>query len=229
LIANVAFIFLTALVVGYSGALVPGPMFTLVIAESAKHGRWSGLLVTSGHVVLEALVLVGLAVGLNRVLAVSWVTSFISVAGGAVMLTMGVVTAVRAARGMLVSWPEEGYRTEAGAGVQSADGSHNRRRGVKQAALGALVSLSNPYFLLWWATIGSAYFVSAAVFGISGVIAFFVGHILADITWYGILGHMTAYGRRFVRPRVYRGVVVACGVALAGLAVYFMFRGIAGA
>lgn len=96
------------------------------------------------------------------------------------------------------------------------------------AGLGALISLSNPFFLLWWATIGSAYFVSAAVYGFIGVMVFFVGHTLADFTWFGFLGHLTAYGSGFLGAKVYRGLVVACGLGLMGIAIYFLVRGITG-
>ena len=73
--------------------------------------------------------------------------------------------------------------------------------------LGALVSSSNPYFLLWWATIGSAYLVSAALYGFPGIAAFVVGHILADLTWFSLIAYATAYGRRLLTLRAYRGLI----------------------
>lgn len=216
---NVALIFITALIVGYSGALVPGPMFTLVVAHSAKHGARSGLLITCGHALLEFLLLGGLALGLTQILAKSAVTASISVAGGTVMMAMGGMMVVQSLLRRLAVLPVASPRNE------DTVRRYPAGLGLRQAGLGIVVSVSNPYFLLWWASIGAAYYVSAAIYGIPGVLAFFFGHILADFTWYGAIGYVTGYGKRFLAPKAYMLIILACGIALIGLGIYFLSKG----
>jgi threonine/homoserine/homoserine lactone efflux protein len=216
---KVALIFVTALIVGYSGALVPGPMFTLVVAHSAKHGARSGLFITCGHAVLEFLLLGGLALGLTQVLAKSAVTASISIAGGTVMLAMGGLMVVQSLLRRLAVLPVASPRN------QGEVRRYPISLGLRQAGLGIVVSVSNPYFLLWWASIGAAYYVSAAIYGIPGALTFLFGHILADFTWYGALGYVTGYGKRFLGPKPYRLIIMACGIALIGLGIYFWTKG----
>jgi threonine/homoserine/homoserine lactone efflux protein len=216
---SLVFIFLTALVVGYSGAVVPGPMFTLVVAESMERGAKAGPIVMAGHAVLELALLGGLAVGLTQVLSLPLVTACISVVGGAVMLWMGGTLLARAVRGGGVVLA--GDRLE-------VDRTLARRSTLRLMGLGAVVSFSNPYWSLWWVTVGSAYLVSAALYGIFGIAAFFFGHVLADLTWFSLVAYVVAYGRRFLTQAIYRRLIAVCGVALIGLATYFVVRGARG-
>ena len=117
-------VFLTALVVGYSGALVPGPLLTLVVAESAREGPHVGPLSMIGHALLELVLLGGLALGLTQVLAGSTVPALIALFGGAIMVWMGAgmlrdgvrnrVTGFPSVRPALSRWPQASPPTMAG-------------------------------------------------------------------------------------------------------------------
>ncbi len=61
---------------------------------------------------------------------------------------------------------------------------------------GAMVSLANPYWIIWWATIGMGYLMSAIKSGIAGVGAFFIGHILADLAWYSLVSFGISKGKK---------------------------------
>jgi len=91
---------------------------------------------------------------------------------------------------------------------------------------GVLVSLSNPYWSIWWATIGLGYITSAWEYGIAGLFLFFAGHILADFTWYGVVAVAIARGKKVMSDRLYRGIIAVCGAFLIGLALTFIWDGI---
>jgi threonine/homoserine/homoserine lactone efflux protein len=93
--------------------------------------------------------------------------------------------------------------------------------------LGAAVSVSNPYWSLWWATIGVKYVGDALTLGFLGITIFFAGHILADLVWYVAVAFAVAGGRRFLTPALYRGILAVAGLFLIGLAGYFILRGVA--
>lgn len=89
-------------------------------------------------------------------------------------------------------------------------------------AAGILVSLSNPYWSMWWATVGLLYITQALQSGKMGLVSFYSGHILADLAWYVLVSAVVAGGRRYINQRVYNGVLVVCGVFVLGLGVYFI-------
>ena len=63
-----ALLFLTALAVGYSGAMMPGSLLTYVIRQSLRDGPKVGFLVMIGHAVLELVLIACIFLGLDMVL-----------------------------------------------------------------------------------------------------------------------------------------------------------------
>jgi len=203
-------IFLTSWIVGFSGAMMPGPLLTVTINESARRGVRAGWLLMAGHSILEFFLIVALILGLNKYLDNENFIITASLLGGLFLLWMGF--------GML---------RDAWKGDLSLDLSDGNRKALFGPVLaGIFVSLSNPYWTIWWATIGLNYITNAWVYGITGLVFFFTGHILADFTWYGAIALAVVKGRRLINDRMYRSLIAVCGVFLAGLAVKFMSDGL---
>jgi len=212
-------IFATSFVVGLTGARAPGPLLTVTVAEAARRGFWVGPLLVVGHGILEGSLVVGLAVGLAGLLTVPWVTGTIALVGGVFLLWMGYTIARDAARGRLSLAGIDMSRTDASAAL-------SRRQAARLVGLGAAVSLSNPYWSLWWATIGLTYVTFSLERGGVAPLAFFSGHILSDFAWYALVAAAVASSRRFLPPLFYRIVLTVCGVFLVFLAGYFIYTGL---
>lgn len=213
-------IFITALVVGFSGAAMPGPLMTVTIGEVIRRGFIAGPLLMVGHALLEVLLVLLLLWGAVEFLLAQQVQVAISLAGGAFLIYLG-WTMYRDARQGRVSLelaPEAGEID----GEQAA-----RRYRMHPVPAGILVSLSNPYWSIWWATIGLAYITTSMARGTAGLLAFMSGHLLADFIWYGFISGAVAGGRRFLNQQFYRGVIVVCGVFLVVLGSYFIYSGLA--
>ena len=90
---------------------------------------------------------------------------------------------------------------------------------------GVLASISNPYWTIWWATIGLGYLVISRELGAAGIALFFAGHILADAVWYLFIGFAVSAGRRRFTDRVYRWIVGSCALFLFFFAVSFGYFG----
>jgi threonine/homoserine/homoserine lactone efflux protein len=94
---------------------------------------------------------------------------------------------------------------------------------------GMVVSISNPYWVIWWATVGMTLFGTLAQGGdtskrsLPTIGEFYFGHISGDILWYLILGAAIVTGRAFISPMVYRAVVVVCGAFLIFLGASFLY------
>lgn len=208
---------ITSFIVALSGAMAPGPLLTVTIAESVKRGPLAGLLLVVGHAVLEAALVVALALGLGPFISHHGVVTAISFAGGGFLLWMG-GTIVRDAVKGKISLDLNVETTKGG----NVSGSSSAGRLI---GLGVVVSLSNPYWSLWWATFGLKYVVEALKWAWAGITVFFIGHILADLIWYVAVSGVVAGGRRFLSPALYRGTLTVAGLFLVGLGGYFIYGG----
>ncbi|MDI6853651.1 MAG: LysE family transporter [Deltaproteobacteria bacterium] len=197
----------SSFVVALSGALMPGPLLTLTVGESARRGFWAGPLIMVGHAVLELALVILLLIGVGAWLHRPWILGAVGL-GGAVMLGWMGLGLVRASRG---------GRLELDA---------NAAGGLHPVWAGVLMSLANPYWLLWWLTIGLGYVLFSVKYGFVGVLLFFVGHILADFAWYTLVAAAVARGSRFLSDQVYRNFLAGCGVFLFAFGGYFGFQGV---
>jgi threonine/homoserine/homoserine lactone efflux protein len=202
-------LFATSFVIALSGAMMPGPVLAMVLSETPRRGPFTGTKVIVGHFFLEVLLVAGLAFGLARVLHQPLVIGLIALAGGAMLLWMG--------QGLLRSsrWLTLAVQSSAPAG-----------RNLVLA--GITTSLSNPYWLLWWVTIGAGYVAMGLAHGLPGIVTFFAGHIAADFAWYTFVSLGLTVGRRFLSDRLYRGLVAVCGLALLYFGAAFVASGIEG-
>jgi len=206
---GVAAIFVGSFVVAFSGAVMPGPVTVAALERAARVGVLGALFVALGHALLEVLATAGLALGLLRA-GGPFVKGAIGVVGGAILLWMGL-----------------GMMRASGKAEIPQPGRGGNPGGPAAAALaGVLTSLSNPYWALWWLTIGAKYVALALGAGIAGVAAFYIGHILGDIVWLSALGVAMSRGRRLMSKRAYRGLILGCGLLLCGFGAFFAASGL---
>ena len=183
--------------------MMPGPLLSATIGESIRRGASAGPLFMLGHGMLEIVLIAALFLGLAPFLKNPFVFRVIAIAGGGFMIFMS-AGMFRDLRKLSLSNAEEG----------AVSGNI--------ILLGAGMSLANPYWLIWWATIGLGYILSAGNLGLSGIAAFFIGHILADTVWYSIVSFGVAKSRKFMSDRVYRGLIAICACFLAGYAIFLV-------
>jgi len=186
---------------------MPGPLLTATIAESSRRGFIAGPLLIGGHAILEMALIGALLLGLAPFLQKPAVFTIIALAGAGILLWMAV--------GMLRSLPTLRLSLAA-----------SESRTTHPVASGILMSLANPYWSIWWATIGLGYILYSLKFGVWGVLFFFAGHILADLAWYSFISAAVAGGRRFLTDRLYRSLIAALAVVLIAFAVYFAYAGL---
>ena len=185
---------------------MPGPVLTVTVAEATRRGFWAGPLVVLGHGAVEVSLFLALVLGLGGLLQREIFFASIGIAGGGVLLWMG--------WGLL--------RKEA----EIPTGGLQRGRGRGPLLSGALTTLSNPYFILWWATVGLSYIALSERHGSLGLTLFYSGHIMADIIWYFSVAAAVAMGRSFLGHKGFRLMNILCGLFLLFLGGYFGLYGL---
>lgn len=206
---DVTALFITAFLVGLSGAMMPGPLLTVTIAESARHGFKAGPLIVLGHAILELALIISLLAGLSLYLQKPAVTTVISIVGGAFLLFMGFNMIRDVLQGRV--------------SLESNENNAGKAITMHPVMAGILVSVSNPFWSVWWATIGLTYLTIAFKNGVMGITSFFSGHIMADLLWYSLIAAAIAGGRRFLKQQVYQTIIMLCGLFLMGLGGYFIY------
>lgn len=200
----------SAFLVGLSGAMSPGPYLTVTITRTLRDGRLAAFLMLLGHALLEALLLIGFAFGLQAFLTRPSVTMAMALIGGAVLLWMGYGLLRGALSGAITADLEAAEETTA----------------LGPVLHGALVSISNPYWTLWWATIGVKLASDGLAIGPIGVVAFFIGHEMADLVWYAFVIMAVSSGRGLLSDRVYRWIIGGLAAFLLILGAVFIKSGL---
>jgi len=187
---------------------MPGPVLTITISESIKRGFIAGPLIILGHAILEISLLVLLVLGFADLINNPALLGIVGIAGGLVLLWIS-------------------FDMLKGIRQLTLDLSSGKSARGGPVIAGILTSLANPYWIIWWATIGLGYVIISMKLGFIGVAVFFAGHILADLLWYSTVSLLVSRGRKHISDRIYRGVIGTCAVMLIFFGVYFVYDPIA--
>ncbi|MCX5637517.1 MAG: LysE family transporter, partial [Planctomycetota bacterium] len=137
-------------VVSLSGVMMPGPVTAAAIVMGARN-RYAGALMAVGHGIVEFPLIVLIAVGMKGILESNSVKIVIGLAGGAFL----VITAVQ----MLSN-------------LKSANKPQVTISKSAPLLAGVILSGGNPYFFLWWATVGLALATTATGLGVWAFVLF---------------------------------------------------------
>lgn len=198
-------IFVSSFVIALSGAMMPGTLLTVTISESSRRGMIAGPLLILGHGILELALIIALLLGLAPLFTRQWFFILISFAGGGILIWMAV--------GMFRALP-----------LLSLTFSPQESKQGNIVVTGVLMSAINPYWIIWWATIGLGYILHSKQYGLWGILFFFSGHILADLAWYTIISTAVGKGRAFFSDRMYKGLIGTCATFLVLFACYLMYK-----
>jgi len=191
--------------IGLTGALAPGPTLIATINASLKGGWSMGPRVTLGHIAVEILMVILIIAGLSVILGgYSWMIAGI---GGVALMVFGTLTIL------------ESRHTHINHGQRTAV---EDRTFTRPFVAGVVTSISNPYFWLWWFTVGSALMISAYAGGLATAASFILGHWTADLGWFTLVSASIHRGRFFLGEREYRWILTACGIFLIFFGGYYL-------
>ncbi|NLG12452.1 MAG: LysE family transporter [Elusimicrobia bacterium] len=204
---NYLSIFLISFTIALTGALAPGPLLTMVIAKSLKYGKKTGPLVIAGHAILEVLMVIVLVMGLGKIINNPVVIRVITVVGALILLYFG-CSILRSLPHVSLSVPVESFGSSTTLILQ-----------------GITMSIANPYWSIWWVTVGLGLLLSARGLGIRGLACFLTGHILADLAWYSFISYSIGKSKKFISVNTYKKILGVCAVVIICFGFYFGITG----
>jgi threonine/homoserine/homoserine lactone efflux protein len=95
-------------------------------------------------------------------------------------------------------------------------------RETSALAAGIAMTAGNPYFLVWWATVGATLVLRAWGFGVWPFVLFAVIHWSLDLVWYFFLSSASYRGTKLLGDRFRIGVSVVSGALLLYFGVKFV-------
>lgn len=193
----------TVIVVSISGVMMPGPMFAVNVARSYRSAR-NGALMAVGHLILEVPLILLIYFGFARFFEHIAVQTSLSLVGGVMIVWMGISM----------------FRARTGVIQKGKDLAYN---GV---AAGIITSGLNPYFYLWWATVGSAILMKFMDYGIRGLIIFIIVHWLCDLFWLSFVSILINRTQHLWGQKIQEGIFIVCSLLLTGFGVWFIVSGI---
>jgi threonine/homoserine/homoserine lactone efflux protein len=195
-------IFTLSFTIALSGALAPGPLLAAVIAQTARHGAKTGPLLILGHAIVEIAMVALIVLGCARFMNNPVIFKSIALAGAGILAYFGI--------SLFLSLK-----------TASMEPSRAPQHVKHLTLMGITMSLSNPYWSIWWLTIGMGLVLVAQKRGWAGVAVFFLGHILADLAWYSFISFSLSRNISRISLRVYRGMLGTCALLLIGFSVWF--------
>jgi len=195
---------LTVILLTASGALAPGPLFFQTISQGAKTGARSGLIFSLAHTLVEFSLIMLLAFGLLAVRNEVFIRNSIGVIGGIVLIVFGLYQI----RGVLIKKQIE----------QKQEVPAHRL-----VFIGLLFTALNPYFIIWWLTVGSNLILLALEFAaLTGVIFMFLCHVWMDFAWLIAVSHFAKKGVNALGSKWYQVLIGFFGVILIYFGVSFL-------
>jgi len=205
---------LQIILVSVSGVLSPGPLFFANLVLSKNGGFWSGIKIAIGHTIVELPVVILYSIPLIIFTSQSVtfsIINFISLIGGISLIVFGILFVVK---------------------IISKNNKHNylidSSRIEKPVIAGMLFTGINPFFFLWWISVGIKLISdSIALVGYPIGIAFlFLVHVWMDYAWLGLTSYFASRGISVLRSQYHKFIILILTIPLFYYGINFTLTAI---
>jgi len=193
---------LVVIVISASGVMSPGPLFAANIFYGLKGGTKAGLKMAYGHTVVELPLVILLGIGAFSLEAIPEFRTYIAIIG---------------AIGLFVF-----------AGIQLKQVFKNSLDNIKEPKqgpflTGILLSALNPFFIIWWLTIGFKLISDALIiWSFWGILIMFLLHIWMDYAWLSSTALVSSRISKILSNRSFKFLVVGLSIILVYFGITFL-------
>ena len=191
---------LEAVLISLSGVMAPGPITAVTVSKGTKSPH-AGAIIALGHGIVEIPLMILILYGFGEILKILYIKAIIGLLGGLFLLKMGLdlLKGIKQAK------------------IDSSNDPHS------PLMAGIILSLANPYFLIWWATIGSILIFRSITFGLLGFAIFMVLHWSCDFFWCYFLSALSFKGGQFFGKKLQQVLFLICGIFLLFFSSKFIY------
>ncbi len=193
---------IVVIVISASGVLSPGPLFTANIFYGLKGGAKAGLKMAYGHTLVELPLVILLGLGAFSLETIPEFRTYVAIIG---------------ALGLFVF-----------AGIQLKQIFKNSLETINEPKhgpflAGILFSAFNPFFIIWWLTIGFKLISDSLIFwSFWGILIMFLLHIWMDYVWLSSTALVSSRISKILSNRNFKVLVVGLSVVLVYFGITFL-------
>lgn len=187
---------IAVITISVSGVMSPGPLFAANVAYGLKGGARASLKMAYGHTIVELPLVILLGVGALSLESVPQFRETIALAG-AISLFVFAGMQIKS----VLKKPSSIF-----------EGKHG------PFIAGIMLSALNPFFLIWWFTIGFKLISDSLVLAsFAGIGIMFAFHIWMDYAWLCTVGFLSSKGKKILSSKNYNIFMIT----ISGVLVYF--------
>jgi threonine/homoserine/homoserine lactone efflux protein len=190
------------IIISASGVMSPGPLFAANITYGLREGVKSGIKIAIGHSIVELPLVILLGIGVFSLEIFPEFRTIISIFGAITLFVF--------------------------AGIQIKtilEKNKNISIKPKQGPIvtGIFFSALNPFFIIWWLTIGFKLISDAMmIWAFAGILIVFVFHIWMDFAWLGITAFLASKSRKIISNRNYKIMILVLSLTLIYFGITFL-------
>lgn len=196
---NLLLFLVSVIFISLSGVMMPGPVFAVTIAKGHKDKN-AGAFIAFGHGIIEFPLMLLIYLGFAQFFTSNAVKMVIGLVGGTMLIFMGI----------------QMFRARKSIAAEGKDLPYN------SLTAGIITSGANPYFFLWWATIGATLILTASSFGLIGFLLFVIVHWFCDLFWHLFVSMATFKSKHLWSNRTHEIVFGACSAILVIFGLWFI-------
>ena len=188
---------IVVIVISASGVMAPGPLFAANVSYGLREGTKSGVKMAIGHTIVEFPLVILLGIGVFSLESFPEFRTIISIVGAITLFVFAFVQIKNVLQNNkdITSIPKHG-----------------------PLITGIALSALNPFFIIWWLTIGFKLISDAMlIWAFSGILIVFFLHIWMDFVWLGGISFLASKSSRMLSNRNYKVIMIG----LSSLLVYF--------
>jgi threonine/homoserine/homoserine lactone efflux protein len=190
------------IIVSASGVMAPGPLFAANVAYGLKEGTKAGLKISVGHTIVELPLVILLGVGVFSLESFPEFRIIVSIFGA---ITLFVFATIQIKTIFLKKEPT----------------SFNPKHGP--IVTGILLSALNPFFIIWWLSIGFKLISDAMLmWAFAGIFIVFALHIWMDFAWLGMVSFLASKSSKILSNRNYKILMIGLSLMLVYFGITFL-------
>ena len=192
------------IIISASGVMSPGPLFAANVMYGLREGKISGLKMAIGHTIVEFPLILLLGIGFFSIESIPEIRTTITVLGAIGLFGFAIIQ-IRA-----VTKKEFSVETKSKQGPLVA---------------GVLLSALNPFFIIWWLTIGLV-LISKSIesFGLIGIVILFLFHIWMDYVWLFTIAAFSSKAKNYLSKRNFKIIIVGLSLILVYFGIDFLLK-----
>ena len=177
--------------------MAPGPLFAANISYGLRGGISAGLKMAIGHTIVELPLVILLGIGVFSLESFPEFRTIITVLGAITLFGFAILQIIKL---------------------------YNRKEQISKKPTqgpiitGIILSALNPFFIMWWLTIGFKLISDAVeVWSLVGIVIMFGLHIWLDFAWLGAISFFASKANKILSNRNYKFLMLG----LSGMMIYF--------